>query len=87
MTIKNGDLPAMPNDTDSQTLSYMGLMPTAADFYKHGAGLTKREQFAAMAMQGILSNGVDFTMHEDKDVASAAVLHADLLLAELERTK
>lgn len=84
MTIKNGDLPAMPlaNGAD-------GTPWTARDLGnpEQVIGLTKREYFAAMAMQGILSNGVDFTLHEDKDVAAAAVLHADLLLTELERTK
>ena len=86
MTIKNGDLPAMPNDTDSQTLSCMGLMPTVAAFYRHGAGLTKREQFAAMAMQGMLANGSGYD-HDADILASYAVLNADALLAELERTK
>jgi len=52
-------------------------------------GLTKREHFAAMAMQGILSN----PRWEGKDdylayqVASSAVRYADALLAELERAK
>lgn len=77
MTRKNGDLPAMPIEFNG-----FGLYAPEAH-----AGLSKREYFAALAMQGILSNGVDFTLHDDKDVAAAAVLHADLLLTELERTK
>ena len=84
MTIKNGDLPAMPNDTDSQTLSCMGLMPTVAAFYRHGAGLTKREQFAAMAMQGILSCDNSEFSHI---AAQRAVECADALLFELENSK
>lgn len=79
MTIKNGDLPANPISYDTRMM--------AAYSKGEAMGLTKREYFAALAMQGILSNGVDFTLHDDKDVASAAVLHADLLLTELERTK
>jgi hypothetical protein len=44
-------------------------------------GLTKRELFAAMAMQGLLSNhNVDL---ERDDIAAHAVMRADDLLAEL----
>lgn len=77
MTIKNGDLPAM-------AIEFNGFGLYAPETH---TGLSKREYFAALAMQGILSNGVDFTLHDDKDVAAASVLHADLLLTELERTK
>lgn len=87
MTIKNGDLPAMPNETDPQTLSCMGMMPTVADFYRHGAGLTKREYFAAMAMQGLVASGIDWTLFDHRDVSEQAVIIADKLLTELERTK
>ena len=47
-------------------------------------GLTKRELFAAMAMQGILSdvNFLDFN-----DASKRAVRCADLLLKELDRPK
>jgi len=93
MTIKNGDLPAMPNDIDSQTLSCLGLMPTVQAFYKHSAGLTKREYFAALAMNGLLA-GVDgdSSLHDSapewiKNMAEASVEFSDALLAELERTK
>lgn len=60
------------------------------DAYAHGCeGLSKRELFAAMAMQGLLAagktglatvNGVPFS-----DAATWAVSHADALIAELER--
>lgn len=75
--MKNADLPAMP----IEMCGFGQFAPVAH------TGLTKREMFAMAAMQGILSNGVDFTAHDDKDVAQAAVIHADNLLAELERTK
>ena len=45
--------------------------------------LTKRELFAAMAMQGLLSYGKITTSAED--YAGQAVLTADALLAELEK--
>ena len=91
--MKNSDMPAMPagitgkrrinqNDpgSDFETMSYSEPIHR---------GLTKREHFAAMAMQGILSN----PRWEGKDdylayqVASSAVRYADALLAELERAK
>jgi hypothetical protein len=75
--IKNGDLPAMPIE-----LNGFGLY--APESY---LGLTKREMFAMAAMQGILSNGVDYTMYGDQDICKDAVIHADNLLAELEKTK
>lgn len=93
--MKNADLPAMPNDTDPQTLTCMGLMNNVSDFYRHGTGLTKREMFAMAAMQGLLAgntarelyeltkNGetpLDYITRQSTDLA-------DALLAELERTK
>ena len=47
-------------------------------------GLSKREMFAAMAMQGILSSGSDAAAG---NVARWAAEYADDLLAELEKTK
>ena len=63
MSIKNGDMPAMP---------FEGGKP----YY----GLTKREQFAAMAMQGLET----YDYHTFNDMASDAVMIADALLAQLE---
>lgn len=82
--MKNGDLPAMPITLNEVSCAFVNEV---GDNAKKIFGLTKREMFAMAAMQGILSNGVDFTSHEDKDVAKAAIIHADNLLAELERTK
>jgi hypothetical protein len=59
-------------------------------------GLTKREEFAKAAMQGILANGwlivranIDGKLQAEsthpEDVAKQAKRHADALLAELER--
>ena len=48
------------------------------------AGLTKRELFAAMAMQGLLA---DPTVIYVGGAAKQAVKHADALLAALESTK
>jgi len=61
-------------------------------FYK---GLTKREHFAGLALQGLLSKegyydriiceGGDIT--ERAKIAQAAVIMADLVIAELNRTQ
>lgn len=52
------------------------------------SGLTKREYFAAMAMQGILSNSKDWT---DSDrclnwVSESSVKYADSLIEALNKT-
>lgn len=74
MTIKNGDLPAMPIE-----LSGFGQFAPEAH-----TGLTKREQFAAMAMQGILSCDNSEFSHI---AAQRAVECADALLFELDNSK
>jgi hypothetical protein len=52
--------------------------------YALEGGLTKRELFAAMAMQGLLANPA---YADHGPLAPAAVFHADALLAELEKSK
>lgn len=87
MKINNGNLPAMPNNTDPQTLGSMGLMDTVASFYKHGAGLTKREMFAMAAMQGLLASLTSDDDLTPAELARCAARNADALLAELEKAK
>lgn len=79
MTIKNGDLPAMPV-VIKEPIARVGITSHYGDVQY--AGLTKREMFAMAAMQGILNNGV----YTFADCAVDAVQYADALLAELERT-
>lgn len=57
-------------------------------------GLTKREYFAGLAMQGILSsqtemrsNGFSLTKEEIKYICEESVLLADGILAQLETTQ
>ena len=73
MNIKNGDLPAMP-------IELSGFGQFAPESH---TGMTKREQFAMAAMQGILSTMI----MRPEDAAEKAVKYANALLAELERTK
>lgn len=77
--VNNADLPAMPQN-NSETL----CQQTGTPHYMH-SGLTKREYFAGLAMQGIVMHT---TMSPDlKHAAERSVFMADALLAELERTK
>lgn len=49
-------------------------------------GLTKREYFAAMAMQGLLATHKNLT-HNEVHVAYWAVKNADVLIAELAKAE
>jgi len=72
MTNSNGNGPAIP-------LDFEGCKAWEEGYWYEGWGLTKREYFAGLAMQGILSNhGVH------SDIAKWAVEQADSLLKELE---
>ena len=78
--MSNADSPAYPVAEDHKV----------ADEFAWTAGLTKREHFAAMAMQGLLSNPalVD-TMNEsiDRWVSVQATAQADALLSRLEEAQ
>ena len=54
-------------------------------------GLTKRQYFAGLAMQGLLVNGGmtqgGSTTHSPSGISELAVLHADALLEVLAKTK
>ena len=52
-----------------------------------GCGLTKRELFAAMAMQGYLSNADAWQRGDEKQLANACVSNADALLAALKEVQ
>jgi len=50
------------------------------------AGLTKREYFAALAMQGLLTNGHCDLLFPEQN-AKRAINHADELLKQLEHNR
>jgi hypothetical protein len=52
----------------------------------HFTGLTKREYFAAMAMQGLIANQ-SINLHNQPRIVSESVKYADLMLLELEKKK
>jgi len=50
-------------------------------------GLTKREYFAAMAMQGMLSSSESLKGIDAEKYAAASIMCADALINELNKTK
>ena len=78
--MRNSDLPAMPipNGADGAPWSISDMGNPG-----HVFGLTKREYFAGLAMQGLLAgNPNNLTLN---DVADIATDQADALLAALEQ--
>jgi hypothetical protein len=64
------------------------LMHSFSDSEMHmgnNKGLTKREYFSAMALQGLLAHG--WNVHEYKDAAIHATKAADALINALNETK
>ena len=74
--MKNSDMPAMPLALDVRVDEQGNQF--CNDAYN---GLTKREYFAGLAMQGIMAAGIITNV---VDVASDAVTYADELLEALE---
>lgn len=84
--MKNADQPAYPSECASGiewTDSKGKKIKERSSFN----GLTKREMFAAMAMQGILSSGLPVdgrTIYHPDAIAVTATRYADELLKQLE---
>ena len=80
--MNNSDMPAMPV-TDSNGPFMQPAGPSV--------GLSKREHFAAMAMQGFLSNRIEVPSTEGKKlvdfIAKCSIDYADALLKALEESK
>ena len=72
--MKNRDMPAMPVIDDNGVFIQEGLP---------SIGLTKREYFAGLSMQGLLVGEEEYDQH---DIATMAVAHSDALLKALENT-
>lgn len=65
-----------------KTLEYRPAFPASNDTT---TGLTKREYFAAMALQGILSNAATNNDVETSHIVEDACLFADALIEELNK--
>jgi hypothetical protein len=82
--MNNGDKPAFANDVDFQELGIIsGNDHNIGDLLGFRSGMTKREYFAAMAMQGYVGSSMYCDRGSDW-LAEAAVSQADALLAALE---
>lgn len=79
--IKNGDMPIAPIVMDNGHPYHQSQV--ALENHPQMIGLTKREQFAAMAMQGLLANAELERFYDGVELM--AVEKADALLAELEK--
>jgi hypothetical protein len=69
-----------------ETKKNKSAFPIIAEEYIIDGGLTKREYFAAMALQGIIANkdGLDIKIER---IVESAVDTADALIEELSKTK
>ena len=83
--MNNSKLPANPFQ------EILGIMDGKVTRYNNHKGLTKREEFARSAMQGILSNPywdeLKLGTYTNDAVAAASVHYADALLKHLEETQ
>ena len=59
----------------------IGYLKPSVEFIN--SGLSKRELFAAMAMQGLLAQGIPGRHNQIDIVVGSAIKHADRLLKEL----
>ena len=85
--MNNGNEPAMPltGNAYEDFAGYDGTKNTS--YNPQCQGLTKREQFAAMAMQGLISSWGAHDVTDCDEIASDAVMMADALLSQLEKAK
>lgn len=87
MTTRNGDMPAMPVQATNKLIEMISTCESdsALDSYiSTFGGLTKREQFAMAAMQGLLADPNNSDTGMDR-IANYAIEAADALLAKLDK--
>lgn len=88
--MRNADMPASPSGLVQKRR--VNQNDPGSDFAvmsfsePKNAGLTKREYFAGLAMQGLLTNPGQLET-DTANQSALAVEHADALLSELEATK
>ena len=89
--MNNADMPAMPFTTEWQAdnqgwAANTGYKVTAS----LGQGLTKREHFAGLALQGFIANNEAVQSTEGERmvdfIATCSVAYADALLAKLDKS-
>jgi hypothetical protein len=82
--MNNSDMPAMPQSGDDIEQWNDPTNPGAGTYF--ATGLTKREHFAGLAMQGLITLKGKHCCDTDI-VAAQCVRMADSLLAELDKSK
>lgn len=82
LTTEECDQVARINAQDS-AYAVAGYQTPNGDLIYGAPGLTKREMFAAMAMQGICGDGIPGSHHKHATTAMDAVSYADELLKAL----
>lgn len=83
--MENKNLPAFPDPQRASKQSFSNQSP-----WDSPMGLTKREWFAGMALQGMLAGEYDIKGYAKSSIdtlAHDAVLFADALLTQLEKTQ
>jgi hypothetical protein len=87
--MNNANMPASPIMCDKgHPTHYSFLLNATLGEDKRASGLTKREYFAGLAFQAVMSGMYDPKVNHNwsfKDFASEAVNAADALLKELEK--
>lgn len=83
--IDNSDLPASSNDLDYQSFGLLFSQKASGSYgpmelAKYNAGLTKREHFIAMAMQGLCANQSVMQC----DISNEAIAIANNVIAEMD---
>lgn len=84
--MENKDMPAFPQSCSANEYGiYLASAANISDT-NQVVGLSKREHFAAMAMQGMLSNPkLDIETTPAETIARDAIVQADVLLLELSK--
>ena len=82
--MNNSDMPAMPQSGDDIEQWNDPTNPSAGTYF--ATGLTKREHFAGLAMQGFIAAGAA-GMPNASELSGLAVKYADSLLAELDKSQ
>lgn len=84
--MNNSDMPAMPVSAEQGLNIDSEIMRPKKYGLPSGMGLTKREYFAGLAMQGFAADKTT-QWSSIEQIANSSVTLADALLEELERTK
>ncbi len=80
--MNNADMPAMPMVNSDGFPTAGGFFESKAEGEYESIGLTKREHFAGLAMQGICASG---PVISNKLIVIESLRLADALLAELDK--